>query len=262
MYLETTATDLGSTGKDNSYGSGLINALAAVTAVPGGSVPDVEITITPTGSTALPTTGGTLYFDVTLENLETSSSYVTAWLEWTYPNGSSSGALISRNLMLSAGTFISRSLWTSVSGTEPNGNYIFWARAGSGYGGTIYAEDSFNFSKGLDGNSGQWVPLTQVYGWEEEVLDSTLPSEYSIAQNYPNPFNAATTIPFTLPETGHVSLKIFDLQGRETATILEGELSAGYYEVAYNAAQLSSGVYIYKIEAPGFSRSMKMALLK
>jgi serine protease AprX len=262
MYLETTAIDYGATGKDNSYGSGLINALAAVSVIPGGSAPDVEMTITPTGSTALPATGGTLNFDVTLENLETSNTYVTAWLEWTYPDGSSSGALISRNLMLSPAAYLSRSLWMTVSGSEPNGYYTFWARAGSGYGGTVYTEDSFNFSKGMDGNAGQWVPLTQVYGWEDGALEATLPSEYSMAQNYPNPFNPVTMIPFNLPETGYVSLKVFDLQGREVATILEGELAAGHYEVSYNAAHLSSGVYIYSFEAPGFSKSMKMALLK
>lgn len=263
MYLETTALDWGAIGKDNTYGAGRIDALAAVSAVPGGTLPNVNISITPTGSTALPSTGGTLYFDVSLHNNETYPVYLTAWLDWTYPNGTTSSAQILRNLTMSAGGSIYRSLYATVAGSEPNGNYTCWAHMGSSYGGTIYSEDSFPFSKGLDGAiPGEWVSQTQVFGWDDPIVADIQPEAFSLGQAYPNPFNPTATIPFTLPERSSISLKIFDLSGREVATVLQGELPAGQYHYDFNAASLSSGIYLYRLEAPGFSKTMKFMLLK
>lgn len=263
MYLETTALDWGSSGKDNTFGAGRIDAAAAVTAIPGGTTPNVSITITPTGSTSLPASGGTLYYDVTLQNNESYSVYMAAWLEWTYPNGSSSGALLLRNITLPAGANILRSLSTTVAGSEPNGSYTFWARLGSSYGGVVYAEDSFPFTKGIDASAGgAWIAQTHVYGWEEGITTASTPKTFSLGQNYPNPFNPTTTIPFSLPESGYVSLKVFDLNGRQVATVLEGDLSAGQYQVSFDAGQLSSGIYLYRLDAPGFSKAMKLTLIK
>ncbi len=264
MYLETTALDWGSAGKDNTYGAGRIDALAAVNAVPGGGgPPDVSVTLTPTGSTSLPASGGTLYFDVSIQNNEPGTTYTAGWLEWTYPDGTSSGALVLRNLSLAGGGSLSRSLVVTVAGSEPNGNYTFWGRLGSSYGGTIYAEDSFPFSKGTSGDTGQWVSRTQVFGWEEEsVTDYQPPDRFELGQNYPNPFNPVTTIPFSLPEDAFVSLKVFDLQGREAAVILEGELSAGHYEATFDASPLPSGVYLVRLQAGSFNQTKKLTLIK
>jgi serine protease AprX len=263
MYIETTAADWGPAGKDNDYGAGRINALAAVSAIPGGTTPDVSITMTPTGSTSLPSTGGTLYFDVNLQNHEDFAVPMTAWLDWTYPNGTWSDALILRNVTLPSGASIFRSLTATVAGSEPDGNYTLWAHEGSSYGGTIYSEDSFPFTKGMDGSvGGEWVSETAVYGWEEEVALTQIPEVHSLGHAYPNPFNPTTTIPFSLPEFGHVSLKVYDLSGRLAATILEGEISAGQYQVTFDGSHLSSGVYLYRLDAPGFSGTRKLMLVK
>ncbi|MBU0519824.1 S8 family peptidase [bacterium] len=267
MYLETTAADWGSPGKDNDYGAGRIDAAAAVSAIPGGGTPpDMDITLTPTGSTSLPSSGGTLYYDVVINNNEPTTTYFTAWLEWTYPNGTSSGALVLRNLNMPSGGQISRSLQMTVAGSEPGGSYTFWGRCGSSYGGDVYAEDSFGFTKGTDGGAGSgtaWVEETKVYGWDDdEFLSLNVPDQFELGQNYPNPFNPTTTIPFAISQSGNVSLRVYDLQGRLAATILSGELSAGHYEVNFDASELSSGVYIYRLDAPGYSQSMKLALVK
>jgi len=265
MYMETTAADWGAPGKDNDYGAGRINAAAAVSAIPGGgSPPDMTVTMTPTGSTSLPASGGMLYFNVTVDNNEPSTTYCAGWIEWTYPNGSSSGALILRNLIMAPGGQIFRSIQLAVAGSEPSGSYTLWGRTGSSYGGEVYAEDGFGFTKAAgDGSGTPWVEETTVYGWDDDaIVDLNIPDHFELGQNYPNPFNPSTTIPFAIPKSGDVSLKVYDLQGRLAATVLSGELSAGHYDVTFDASNLSSGVYIYRLEAPGYSQSMKLALVK
>ena len=78
---------------------------------------------------------------------------------------------------------------------------------------------------------------------------NSIPIVYSLSQNYPNPFNPATTINFGLPEANDVSLKIYDVLGREITTLFHNELSAGYHSYQWNASGLASGVYIYRINA-------------
>jgi len=89
-----------------------------------------------------------------------------------------------------------------------------------------------------------------------------IPKEYSISQNYPNPFNPTTKINFALPKSGFVSLKIYDLLGREVASLVNEVKSAGQYTADFNASQFTSGIYFYKIEANGFSQVKKMMLIK
>lgn len=89
-----------------------------------------------------------------------------------------------------------------------------------------------------------------------------IPVVYDLAQNFPNPFNPSTSIQFSIPEAGMVSLKIFNMLGEEVATLLNEYKSAGNYNVNFNAANLTSGVYVYKINAGNFSMSKKMMLMK
>ncbi|MFQ5652593.1 MAG: peptidoglycan DD-metalloendopeptidase family protein [bacterium] len=99
----------------------------------------------------------------------------------------------------------------------------------------------------------------------EEASGKPAPGSFSLSQNYPNPFNPSTTIEFALPQRSDVTLKLYDILGREVATLLEGELAAGVHQVDFNAEELASGVYIYRIEAEGssrFVRARKLMLLK
>ncbi len=89
-----------------------------------------------------------------------------------------------------------------------------------------------------------------------------IPVVYDLAQNFPNPFNPSTSVQFSIPEAGMVSIKVFNLLGEEVATLLNEFKNAGNYNVNFNAANLTSGVYIYKINAGNFSMSKKMMLMK
>ena len=90
----------------------------------------------------------------------------------------------------------------------------------------------------------------------------SLPHTYSLFQNYPNPFNPTTTITFSLPQQSFVSLKVFDVTGRELSTIISDQLEAGIYTRQWNAANLSSGVYFYRLNAGSFTATKKFLLLK
>jgi hypothetical protein len=85
---------------------------------------------------------------------------------------------------------------------------------------------------------------------------------YALAQNYPNPFNPMTTIQYSLANTGNVSLKIYDVLGREVATLVNGRQAAGEYTVQFNAANLASGIYFYRLQAGDFVQTKKMMLVK
>jgi hypothetical protein len=90
----------------------------------------------------------------------------------------------------------------------------------------------------------------------------TLPEVYTLSQNYPNPFNPATTISFSLPHSGNVSLRVFDLLGREVATLVNGFTTAGSHEVQFDATNFASGVYLYKLTSGDFTQVKKMTLMK
>ncbi|GBD88874.1 Ycf48-like protein precursor [bacterium BMS3Abin03] len=88
------------------------------------------------------------------------------------------------------------------------------------------------------------------------------PEGYSLQQNFPNPFNPTTKIRFTIPETGFTTLKVFDVLGNEVSTLWEEETSPGIYEVDFNGANLSSGIYYYKLQSGSYVEVKKMILMK
>ena len=93
-------------------------------------------------------------------------------------------------------------------------------------------------------------------------INNNLPEEYSLFQNYPNPFNPSTNIKYVIASRMFVSLKVFDALGKEVATLVNEKQNPGTYEVTFDAVQLSSGVYFYKLISEDFSETKKMILLK
>ncbi len=101
------------------------------------------------------------------------------------------------------------------------------------------------------------IPPIGIKGISTEV-----PKVYSLDQNYPNPFNPSTKIKFALPNSGFVSLKIYDILGNEVYTLDESYRKAGYYEASFDASNLASGVYFYKLVTSGYTATKKMLLIK
>jgi len=92
--------------------------------------------------------------------------------------------------------------------------------------------------------------------------EGSIPTEYNLYQNYPNPFNPSTTISFDLPVSEFVTLTIYDVLGKQVASVVDEYRNAGKYSIQYNASQLSSGMYFYKISAGNFNQIKKFILLK
>lgn len=136
---------------------------------------------------------------------------------------------------------------------------MFWGRYGdlSTGDGCVDAFTSTTAPVGRANTRMVFVPLTGVNDPISEI-----PQVYSLSQNYPNPFNPTTKINFALPKQGLVTLKIYDVLGREVRTLVNEVKTAGQYSVDFNASEFSSGVYFYKLESNGFSDIKKMMLIK
>jgi hypothetical protein len=138
--------------------------------------------------------------------------------------------------------------WTTAY-TAPAGNFIHMQKSRAG--ATIWAvRDNGAISR-------YGVPLSGIIPISNEV-----PASYNLSQNYPNPFNPVTKINFALPKSGLVTLKIYDILGKEVALLLNETRNAGTYSFEFNASNLSSGIYFYKLESNGFTDIKKMMLVK
>lgn len=92
--------------------------------------------------------------------------------------------------------------------------------------------------------------------------DAQIPNEFKLEQNYPNPFNPSTKISWQVPFSSHQTLKVYDVLGKEVATLVDEEKPAGNYEIEFDAANLSSGMYLYRLQTGSFIETNKMIYLK
>ncbi|HMT10084.1 MAG TPA: T9SS type A sorting domain-containing protein, partial [Ignavibacteria bacterium] len=95
-----------------------------------------------------------------------------------------------------------------------------------------------------------------------QQTSTEVPSGFELSQNYPNPFNPATNIKISVPKSEFVRLSVYDVTGKEVAALVNEKLSAGVYNVDFNASELSSGVYFYRLTSGSFTDVKKMTLVK
>ena len=181
----------------------------------------------------------------------------TAVLNWSLPVKSNS--YLNYNVEYSKNSDFSNSTVvkdipekvTSLDGLDKNSTY-YWRVLSKNTQGTS------NYSQAASFNTGT---VTEVK--EAEII----PSEFELSQNYPNPFNPTTVIKFSIPNSQFVTLKVYDMLGREIRTLLNAEKNAGTYSIDWNAddnlgLKVASGMYIYRITAGNFVATKKMALIK
>ncbi len=106
------------------------------------------------------------------------------------------------------------------------------------------------------------IDIDGTFEYSDEIEVKVLPSKYDLYQNYPNPFNPTTKIKFSLPENAKVKIAVYDILGRELTTLINKNIEAGYHSINFDAAQFTSGVYLYTIETSKFTKVKKMLLLK
>jgi len=96
----------------------------------------------------------------------------------------------------------------------------------------------------------------------EPTAQNELPVKFDMSQNYPNPFNPVTTVMYQLPVFSRVKITLYDILGQEAAILINAEQNAGYHKLQFDASMFASGIYVYKIEAGSFTKSMKMSVIK
>lgn len=141
-------------------------------------------------------------------------------------------------------------------------NWIFYNTSNSGL------PHNSVFSIVIDKFNNKWIATGNglaVFN-EEGIISSVgnpiIIEEFSLSQNYPNPYNPNTKIKYSIPQQSFVTLKVYDLLGREIATLVNEEKPAGIYETEFNGSNLTSGVYFYQLKAGGFVETKKMILLR
>ena len=114
----------------------------------------------------------------------------------------------------------------------------------------------------MNGSYSESVVLQNVSTSTEPSNPADVPDYYALAQNYPNPFNPSTTIRFSLPSGGNVHLAVYDVLGRNVATLVDESMSAGYHEITFDAGRLASGIYLYQLRAGSFVDTKQLTLIK
>jgi len=233
----------------------------------GSGVNQVVVSLTPYGTPiTIPSGGGSFDFNIEVSNLTPDPQTFDIWTVVELP-GSGSVTLINvPNINLSAFTVVDRERTQFVPATAPSGMYTYNAYIGD-YPLVINNVDSFQFEKagnnpGTMGSPDDWFQTGEAFESGQVSGLAALPEKTILKGAYPNPFNPTTTLRYELSAASSVSLTVFDIQGREVATLVDGFRDAGSHEVTFDASNLASGVYLYRLEANNFSAIGKMMLVK
>ncbi|NND73061.1 MAG: T9SS type A sorting domain-containing protein [Rhodothermales bacterium] len=210
---------------------------------------DLVVVVTPIGDPiVLPSTGGRYEFVIDITNNGSATVTKDYWDVTTDPNGAQSTPRRILAATIAPGATFSATLRSRLSRRSPAGTYVVAGHAGD-YP-TSEASDSFTLVK--EGTSAPDLAKTST----------DVPEELTLGQNYPNPFNPSTTIRYGIPQDGAVSIRVYNVMGREVATLVNDWKSAGTYEVAFDASRFSAGVYLFSIDAGGQTIVNRMTLLK
>jgi len=219
--------------------------------------PQMTVLLDPVGGPIqIPAGGGPFTFNLSIHNDENAAVNFDFWLEAQLPTGAIYSPIALRtNLSIAGGgTIIRNGLTQNVPGSAPAGEYIYIAKTGD-FPSVVYAQDSFPFVKlGMDAAAGgNW----ELYGIDNEPANIATPGDYVLLIAYPNPFNAETTISVTLPASGEISMKVYDIAGREIQDLGFGIWDLGTHSVVWEAEGCGSGVYFIRLTMEGGQSSVR-----
>jgi len=232
------------------------------------SIPELTIDLTYVSGSPVPPEGGNLYFDIFAENVGTTPATYDGWLDVVYEGGDPTTVVFRSFTNFQPGWTINRpNTYFPVPSVYAAGNYEMFGRLGN-HPDEIWYEDSFPFVK--SGNNviadfrpfvpdGVPNPFDEIDMGDAPVVT---PEKFGLSQNYPNPFNPTTSINYNLPEGGFVSMKVYDVMGREVAKLVDGYRDAGIHHVGWDASGMASGIYFYVLNVGNKHLGGKMVLLK
>ena len=195
------------------------------------------------------------------DNLNLTSSGGHPYLTWSHSTNTGdywTGYKIYREICAGGNPYFTEDDWVANVGKYTTGYIDPTYSVGYRWEG-FYCVKAINGSRGSDFSEALEIGIDAFGKDRAEIQPET---EFYLSQNYPNPFNPLTTISFSLKENSLVTLKIFDILGREIAVLVDGTLSSGNHQVQFNGSSLESGVYFYEIKADKFRDVKKLILTK
>jgi len=228
--------------------------------------PPFVVNLTYVSGSPVPASGGQIFFDIFVQYNGTSAIDYDAWLATEYEGGPPTTLVLRVLQNYQPGWAINRpGTMFPVPGAWAPGDYIHFARVGD-EPGTVWQEDSFPWIKSgvSDGSNFQPYP---VDGAENPFVTidknaASVTHKFALKGAYPNPFNPTTSISFDLAYSAIVKLSVYDIAGRQVATLVDGYRSAGSHDVMFDASNLTSGIYITKLTAGNQIAATKLVLLK
>jgi len=207
------------------------------------SMVSAEVTLSPSSG------DGTFDYYLDFTNLTAGPLTVDIWTEMSGPGGRTKVGSVATDRTLEANRSYSESGTATLDGGTPVGDYVFTVKVGE-YPDVVTASGSASYTKTSLG--------------KDDISSSTgpVPTSFELFQNHPNPFNPTTTFSFTIPQSSIVNLTVYDLLGREVATLVNENLHVGSYEATFGASRLATGVYFYRLRAGNFVAMRRMIIVK
>lgn len=226
----------------------------------------VSITMTPHNpSIIIPAGGSNFSYSAEINNSSMTPQTFDVWIMVTLPTGGQFGPVLGPvNLTLLSGVSLTRDRGQNVPANAPPGIYVYEGRIGN-YPDDVWDSDNFAFIKSTtvgDAFLGSWSNSGQNFVSAGEVNDPTIPNCTTPVEVFPNPFNLETTIKFTLAKGGNVDLFLYDISGRRIKTLVSGWRQRGVHKIGFEAKELPSGIYIYRLKSSINNESGKIMLLK
>ena len=228
---------------------------------------NLDVTLTPINPPiVIPANGGSFNFNASVVNNGPTQQPFMVWARIKNPDGTYTGPTLGPvTINPPLGITITRLRTQNVPGTWAAGLYTYL-----GYGNPSLAypavdSSSFTFTKSAVADGGPFLTDASCTGepFDGEIIAAALtPQDYILAQNFPNPFNPTTQIHFALPEAGQVSLKVYNTAGQYVTTLADARFDAGWHAVTWEASNLSTGLYVYRLEAGERTMTGKAILVK
>jgi hypothetical protein len=228
--------------------------------------PVLDVTLTPVNPPIIVQPGGgSFQFNAAVQRTQGPQTPFWAWARVRYPDGlPSTPTLGPVQVNPPVGVSVSRLRVQNIPGSWPPGVYTYLGYANTTYSYPAIDSSYFTFTKLATGSLTPWVMDASCTGdpFPYEVGTTAVASEFALVGAAPNPFNPKTTIRFTLPEAGQATLQVFDVNGREVATLVNGYRNAGTHQVTFDGSELASGMYLYTLFTGSHTATGKLLLVK